>query len=254
MKKRVIILLMSVLTVLSACVNGGQENMSDGEHSSIERSSEQFESSVEGTVHSIEKNIPFNVSADAKVYKYDSDNLLGLSEIIVNASSEVIYVFDLRKDFVEYSKEEGFSVYGIDTMGESFLISGVTFLEDDHWQYVLLRSDAENEVDGVYLANMVSDYQYEIKKNSLPVVCEYEYDFSKNTIPVTVTISSQSYDANKKTWNKVEQREDDLRPEIYKDQGGPMKKIKRCLATILVFLFMVNSIEDVVLATKGEPF
>lgn len=174
-------------------------------------------SSGAATLPPVEETVPFDISADAVIYKYSTDNLLGLSEVIVNASSEVIYVFDLSIDFLGFSKEEGFSAYGINPEGESFLIHDHSIARDDHRQYMLLKCDKEFEIDGFYLANMISDHQYEAKKNDLPVVREFEYSFSKKTIPVTVTISSQSYDANKKIWNDIEQNEDVLQLDIYKD-------------------------------------
>ena len=169
------------------------------------------------TLPPVEETVPFDISADAVIYKYSTDNLLGLSAVIVNASSEVIYVFDLRIDLLGFSKEEGFSAYGINPDGKSFLINDHSIARDDHRQYMLLKCDKEYEIDGFYLANMISDHQYEAKKNDLPVVREFEYSFSKKTIPMTVTISSQSYDANKKIWNDIEQNEDVLQLDIYKD-------------------------------------
>lgn len=217
MRNRIVVLLMTVLTMLSACIGGGHETTSSEESASIGQTLGQTTTPIEESVTPVEETVPFDVSADAKVYNYDRDNLLGLNAVIVNGPSEVIYVFDLRKDFVEYSKGDGFSIYGLNPWDESFQIREFWFEKDDYWQYMLLKSDEDKEIDGFYLANMISDYQYEMKKNSLPVVCEYEYGFSKKTIPVPVRISSQSYDANKKAWNEVEQSEDVLQLEIQKD-------------------------------------
>ncbi len=214
MRNRIVVLLMIVLTLLNACIGEGHETKSSEESTGIVQTSVQTASSVEETVTPVEETVPFDVAEDAKIYYYDRDNLLGLNAVIVNGSSEVIYVFDLRKDLVEYSKGEGFRVYGNDSKGESFVINEYLFEKDDCWQYVLLKCDEKHEIDGFYLIKRDTSIQYEVKKNDLPEVIVYENKVSSETSNRIVMTSRQSYNAEKQSWNETEENTEEVTYEL----------------------------------------
>lgn len=193
-------------------------------NSSTEYSGEPSTSNVDAStglgqdgIPPIEETMPFVIASDAKIYKYDSNNLLGLCAIYVNTTSEVIYVFDLKKDLAGYSMEDGFRVFGRDAERNTVDICEYELLKDDYRQYLQLKSDERCKIDGFYLTNGVSDFHYELINNLVPVVMEYEYNFSKKIIPATLILSKQAYNTDKKAWNEIEESTDVLQPDIHKD-------------------------------------
>ncbi len=84
-------------------------------NSSTEYSGEPSTSNVDAStglgqdgIPPIEENMPFAIASDAKIYKYDSNNLLGLCAIYVNAPSEVIYVFNQKKTTLSIQRRKAF--------------------------------------------------------------------------------------------------------------------------------------------------
>ena len=214
-KVRVLILCFAIMALCGCEISKGNSSTEYSGESSTSKEDTGTDLD-QGEIPPIEETMPFSIASDAKIYKYDSNNLLGLCAIYVNAPSEVIYVFNQKKDYVKYSKEEGFQVYGKDSERKTVAIKQFYFSKDDYWQYMLLKCDENYEIDGFFLTSS-GDYHYKMIKNSLPSVEEYEYSFSKKTLPVTVIINRQSYNTKDHAWNEIEESTDVLQPDIQKD-------------------------------------
>lgn len=203
MRLNVVPIMIVILLLLSSCNGNDREETYPHENDSLpDQSSEEV--------------LPFEVTDDTIVYKYDDDNLMGLVAIYVKNPSEVIYVFDSKINFVYYSTISGFNVHGINSQVKSFMINEYQFFEDGNRQYMLLKCDKEFDIDGFYLAcTGGSHLQYELTKNSSPILTVY--DRTKRVVPITIEISEQSYNVEKQAWDGVEKSTDVIQLEIYKD-------------------------------------
>ncbi|MBR4733901.1 MAG: hypothetical protein IK081_14155 [Lachnospiraceae bacterium] len=208
-KVRVLILCFAIMALCGCEISKGNSSTEYSGESSTSKEDTGTDLD-QGEIPPIEETMPFSIASDAKIYKYESNNLLGLCAIYVNAPSEVIYVFDLKKDFVKFSNQEGFQVYGKDSGNDSFRILNYSFAKDDYRQYVMLKCEERYEIEGFYFIKNNTDFQYELNDNAMPVVIEYENGRSSSTSNRIVITSRQTFNIEKQGWDNVEQSTEEV--------------------------------------------
>ncbi len=106
-KVRVLILCFAIMALCGCEISKGN---SSTEYSGESSTSKEVTGTDldQGEIPPIEETMPFSITSDAKVYKYDSNNLLGLCAIYVNAPSEVIYVFNQKKTTLSIQRRKAF--------------------------------------------------------------------------------------------------------------------------------------------------